>query len=106
MEKLTFKQYLETKAELLEALKKSPKHSIRYHVNKYCNLIVGENKENKEYIPLKPKNEIVVEWLYEDLDNPTIINVSVEGNNNKHIIFWETERFSRWLNRNTKQLHM
>ena len=108
MEKLTFIQYLESKAKLLEAVKKSPKHSVTYSVSKYCKMIVGESKDEKVYIPLKPKNHVTVEYLYEDIDNPSIIGVSVNDvdevdPNKQYNVFWEKDRFTRWLDKNTKE---
>lgn len=107
MEKLTFKQYLETKEKLREALTKIPKQSITYSMTKYCKMIVGE-KEDKIYIPLKPKNEITVEFLYEDENNPTVLGVNVDNADDidpdeQYNVFWESKRFIRWLDKNTQK---
>ena len=42
MEKLTFKQYLESKSKLREAIKQTPVHKAEYVMRKYCKLPVGE----------------------------------------------------------------
>lgn len=107
MQKLTFKEYYDSKERLREAAKTTPKQSLTYDVKKYCNLIVGESS-NKEYIALKPKNNVSVQWLYEDLENPSVLSVTVDGveeidPNTHHAVFWEGERFQRWLERNTKE---
>lgn len=107
MEKLTFKQYLETKEKLREALSKIPKQSITYSMTKYCKMIVGE-KDEKIYIPLKPKDEITVEFLYEDETNPTVLGVNVTEASDadpdeQYNVFWESERFVRWLDKNAKK---
>jgi hypothetical protein len=109
MDKLTFKQYLETKHQLVEALDKTPKHKIKYKINKYCKIVVGESKDHKEYINLKPKNHIIVEWLYEDENNPSIHSIllpDVSGISpeDEFETFWPKERFSKWLSKNTNEL--
>ena len=75
MKKLTFREYLDSKERLLAAITENPKQVLEYNVSKYCTLIVGE-KDNKHYIPLKPKQTIFVEWLYNDVyavPNPLLI---------------------------------
>ena len=54
------KQFINSKNQLLEALKRDPIHRATYEVTKYCKMPVGESKETKQYIPLKPKQTIVV----------------------------------------------
>lgn len=107
--KLTFKQYIESKTKLLEAAKKSvPQHTAKYCVNKYCKLVVGESKLEKEYINLKPQHTVLVEWLYDDKENPTLIGIKFEGVNDvdpddEFTSYWGGERLKRWLERNTKE---
>lgn len=106
--KLTFKQYLESKEKLREAVRNTPQRVAEYHVRKYCKLVVGESKEDKEYISLKPKHKILVEWLYADIDNPTIIGIKFDGVKNvdsdeEYDTFWSSERFQKWLLRNTRE---
>lgn len=106
--KLTFKEYLDSKEKLREAVRNTPQREARYTVRKYCKLVVGESKEDKEYINLKPKHNILVEWLYDDIDNPTIVSIKVEGvkdvdPEDEHETFWTGERFQKWLLRNTRE---
>jgi hypothetical protein len=109
MEKITFKQYVESKHRLHEAAKKTPKQNIQYIVHKYCKLVVGENKEEKQYVSLRPNYSVHIEWLYEDIDNPTPVNITVTGSNKispsqeLHAI-WPTYRLQKWLQRNTREL--
>ncbi|KKL70029.1 hypothetical protein LCGC14_2109020 [marine sediment metagenome] len=109
MEKLTFKQYLSSKEKLREAIKQTPVHKAEHMMRKYCKLPVGESKDKKEYISLKPKQKLIVEWHYEDLYNPSLVSFTFEGiddvdSEKKHFSFWSDERFKNWLFRNTREL--
>ena len=109
MEKLTFKQYLESKEKLREAIKQTPVRKAEYVMRKYVKLPVGESKDEKEYISLKPKHKVIVEWNYRDMDNPELVSIffeDVEGVNpdEGHKSFWSDERFKKWLFRNTREL--
>lgn len=106
--KLTFKQYLDSKAKLLEAIQNTPQQVSKYQVYKYCKLVVGESKDEKEYIPLKPKQTVLVEWMYDDVDDPSVVNVrfeNVEGidDENPYQIFWPGDRLKKWLDRNARE---
>lgn len=106
--KLTFKEYLDSKERLREAVNRTPKRTAEYTVRKYCKLVVGESKEEKEYVNLKPKHKIFVEWLYENTDNPTILAIKFDGvqdvsPEDEHKSLWQGERLLRWLLRNTRE---
>lgn len=106
--KLTFKQYLESKEKLREAVSNTPQRAAKYAVRKYCKLVVGESKDSKEYVNLKPKQTILVEWLYDDIDDPTVVNIKFEDVKNvdssdEYETFWTGERFQKWLLRNTRE---
>lgn len=106
--KLTFKEYLDSKEKLREAVNQTPKRTAMYTVQKYCKLVVGECKEEKEYVNLKPKQKIFVEWLYENTDNPTILAIKFDGVKNispedEHSSMWQGERLLKWLLRNTHE---
>jgi len=76
MEKLTFKQYLESKEQLLKAIEKTPISIIEYEVRKYCTLPINETIEP---VSLRPKNKIIVEWRYDDIHNPTPLSIRFKG---------------------------
>lgn len=106
--KLSFKDYLESKERLREAVTKTPKRTVEYTVRKYCKLVLGETKDDKEYVNLKPKHKIFIEWLYENTDNPTILSIKFDGIQDKttedeHLTFWQGERLLKWLVRNTRE---
>lgn len=76
MDKLTFKQYLESKEQLLQAIKNTPVSIVEYEVKKYCSLAINEDIDP---ISFKPKNKLLIEWRYDDVHNPTPISARVIG---------------------------
>lgn len=106
--KLTFKEYLESKRRLLEAIKENPHQTVCYNVRRYCKVAVGESKENKHYINLKPHQTILVEWLFTAPDTPTIVGLKFDKVPGVELAeefspFWSTERTHKWLQRNTRE---
>ena len=106
--KLTFKEYVESKERLREAVKSTPQQAVQYTVRNYCKLVVGESKETKEQINLKPNQVITVEWLYEDFENPTPLSITFEGvktieSDKEFNTSWEGFRLERWLMRNARE---
>ncbi len=106
--KLTFKQHLEALQKLREAVLKTPQRTATYNIHKYCKIPIGESKEDKQEIALKPKNKIIVEWLYVDVDNPTITSVKFDGvkdieTDQAFDMFWNGNKLQKWLNRNTTE---
>ena len=109
MEKLTFKQYLSSKEQLREAIKNTPVRKAEYIMRKYCKLPVGESKADKQYIALKPKQKLVVEWNHRELENPDLMSICFEGlddvdDTKEFQSFWSDDRFKKWLLRNTREL--
>lgn len=107
-DKITFKQYLDSKERLTAAIEESPIHTATYHVHKYTNLPVGESKESKIKIPLKPTQKLHIKWKYDDINNPQVINIMFEGIDEvdptkEHIAFWASDRLSKWLIKNTTE---
>ncbi len=105
--KMTFKEYLRTKDTLREAVQETPKQEKEYVVTKYCKLVVGESKDEKEQVNLRPSNKIIVEWLYEDIDEPTPVNIKFDGvctevDSENHATYWQSYKLQRWLLRNTE----
>ena len=109
MGKLTFKDYLASKEKLREAIAQTPIHKATYSLRKYCKFPVGESKEEKQFISLKPKHEVIVEWLYNDVDNPTAVSLTFENvdgvdGEEKFKAFWSDARLRKWLDRNTREI--
>lgn len=105
---LTFKEYLESKEKLREAIKITPQQIVQYTVNKYCKLQVGESKDEKQQINLKPNQSIIIEWLYNDIDNPTPLNITFEGvcpniDTLEYSSYWQPHKLQKWLLTNTRE---
>ena len=108
VEKLTFKEYLDSKDRLREAVEKAPRQTVTYTINKYSKLVIGESKESKSYINLKPKHKVELDLLYEDIDNPTVLAIRFIGVETilaeaEHKTFWEGKRLLTWLDRNGRE---
>ena len=106
--KLTFKEYLASKDKLREAVNNTPKRTATYVINKYCKIAIGESKKSKEYVNLKPKQQVHVDWLYEDMSNPTVISIrfrNVGGirEGEEFEILWGHDRLEKWLRKNAKE---
>lgn len=108
-EKLTFKQYLESREQLLKAIEKIPTTIVEYEVRKYCTLPIGENDTEKETISLKPKHRIIVEWRYDDINNPTPLSLQFVGGiknideSEQYSIFWPGNKLQKWLVRHAQE---
>ena len=107
-DKLTFKEYLESKERLREAVNNTPKRTANYAITKYCKIAVGESKKDKEYISLKPKQRVQVDWLYESMDTPSVIsirffNVVGVAADHEFEILWGHDRLDKWLEKNTRE---
>ena len=107
--KLTFKEYLDSKHRLLEAISRSPVQRATYDVTKYCKLAVID-EDNKITILLKPKQQVIVEWKYEDLNNPTPVNLRIEDVKNpeigemSYLTNWKGMKLREWLKKNTSEI--
>lgn len=109
MKKMTFKEYLESKEKLRQAIGETPIQSTTHIVNKYCKIPVGETKEDKQYVSLKPKQKIVVEWRYVDINNPDVNQIQFEDvkdiePTDSYETFWNNEKFQKWLLKNTREV--
>lgn len=108
MKKLTFREYVESKTQLLKAVENCPERIAVYDVKKYCKLPVGETKEEKQDISLKPKQQIIVKWKYLN-ETPDPISIKVERvkeicSDEDFSTFWKSDRLIKWLNRNTSEV--
>lgn len=107
--KLTFVQYLHSKDQLRSAAGNIPQQTVEYVVQKYCKVPVGESKEDREHISLKPTQRVLVDWLYEDPENPTPLNIKFDGPESilpdeERTASWNGQRLLKWLTNNTKQV--
>lgn len=102
MQRFNFQDFLQSRNQLLQAATKNPNVSMQYTVVKYCKIPLGESKESREYISLKPKDVISVEWSYsngtEYDPSPSIIKV----NEQSYPHFYTYDRLISWLQTNTE----
>lgn len=108
MEKVTFKQYLESKSQLLKAIENTPTAIVEYEVCKYCSLTIGESDDDKSLVGLKPKNKILIEWRYDNIDEPTPVSIKFIGSKDVDLdeqfnTFWSGNKLQKWLSRHAKE---
>lgn len=109
--KLSFREYLDSKKKLLEAITVSPIQRSSYDVNKYCKLVVVMDGE-KQTILLKPLQQVIVEWKYDNIDNPTPLSIRVEDIKApilEEVVYttnWKGTKLTEWLNKNTRPIMM
>lgn len=108
MEKLTFMQYLESKEQLKKAISNTPVALVEYEVHKYCSFTVGETEDEKVLVGLRPKNKILIEWRYDNVDSPTPASIRFTGTKDmdcdeKFNTFWTGTKLQKWLSRHAKE---
>lgn len=104
--KMSFKQYLDSKQQLREAVNSLPIERVEYVVNKYGKLPVGESKQSKEVVAVKPKQLLTVEWAIHPNGTRTINHITVEGvdceyDGEQLTPLWKPEKVQSWLETNT-----
>lgn len=80
MEKLTFKQYRESKEHLLKSMANAPVSVIEYEIQKYCSLSIGSMGDVR-ILELKPKQSIIIEWKHTALGVATLDAIRLVGIN-------------------------
>lgn len=94
MRKLSFREYYESKEQLLQASKSLPSIVHEYAVRKYCKLpVIAEN--DKTYVSLKPKEIIKILWEFQDIKNPQIKSVFI--GDKKFLPSWSNDKFKKWI---------
>lgn len=104
----TFRQYLEGKEQLREAIKKVPVTEIEYEIRKYCTIMVGESVEGGDSVSLKPKQRVTVRWNYENRLSPIpeCVRINTEGlyvDDEEYSIFWSSDKLQKWLIRHARE---
>lgn len=102
----SFKEYLQSKEILVEALSKTAKTNNRYILKTYCKLPVYDGDDKLE-ISLKPKSEIIVECTWPTYNEPLVHNIKFSNvvgvdSNKSFIVSWKNEKILRWLDKNAK----
>lgn len=104
----TFKEYVESKNQLLQAVANVPKSIVEYEVRKYCSLTVGESEDEKATVALKPKHKLIIEWSYANPLTPTPESIKFEGveeidESEAVSTFWTSAKLQKWLIRHTNK---
>ena len=106
--KLSFKEYLDSKKRLLEVINVTPIQRSTYEISKYCKLVLHED-EVKQTVLLKPGHQLVVEWRYDHLDDPTPISIIIEDvkksqmpTDVEYSTHWTGKKLQSWILKNTK----
>ena len=101
MHKLTFKEYMASKDKLRQAIAETPVVSTTYMVKKYCKIRIGESKDNREEIALKPKQRVIVEWRYDDIKNPEPESIILDDiSPEEREVYWTGAKLRSWLSKN------
>ena len=108
MNKLTFKQYLDSKDQLKKAIELVPVTLQEYEVRKYCALAVGDDDIDRQSISLKPSHKVLVEWRYDNIDNPTPLSIRFVGLTevdelDQYSTSWSSTKLKKWLMRHTTE---
>lgn len=101
MKKISFKEYMESKRKLLEAIKETPIASLKYSVTKYCKMRVGETTDKRYEVALKPRQTILVEWKFDDIQQPEPISIIFDDiSPEEHEVYWTGTKLTEWLSKN------
>jgi predicted ATP-dependent Lon-type protease len=107
MQALSLKEYMDSKRQLLKATENVPITIIEYEIKKYCTLSVGESNDSSTTIPLKPKQKVLVEWIYTNPSAPTpnkitIVDKETQEPIDEQDIYWTEVKMNKWLTRHAK----
>lgn len=112
--RLTFTQYVQSKQQLVEAIKSDPVVEHSYAVSKYCKMPVGNSGDTKEYINLKPKTALQITWRYtydskcehlQEMQRTPLKVVVVDKNGEQQYdLFQSDEKMSKWIRTNARIL--
>jgi hypothetical protein len=103
MDKLTFKEYYESKELLRKAAESTPRVETEYEMLKYCQFPVLEEDE-KEFIALKPRDRINILWEYLRTDEvPLPLRVEITSDDDTKRVFpcWGKSKLLTWIQKNT-----
>lgn len=103
---IPLKQYLDSKRQLLNAVHNTPVTLIEYEIRKYCTLPIGESVDDSSIVALKPKQRIIIEWVYNNAVAPTPTKITFSGpldsDDTTGDLFWPAEKLTKWLLRYAK----
>lgn len=99
--KLTFKEYLESKLDLINAAKQVPVIITEYVIRRSCKLTIDDTE-----LKFKSRDKINIEWHYHDINNPTPVSLMVENDlfensTNRIDMYMNRCKLEKWLKNNT-----
>lgn len=107
---MSFKEYLESKKQLLKTIAECPIQSLSYDVTKYCRLMVGE-RDSKKAIPLKPGQTLIIEWQYQNVEDSSPVPTSIRFDDVKFVdpleefsTPWKPQKLAKWLSKNAVEV--
>jgi hypothetical protein len=99
MKKLSFKEYYESKQELLTETP-SVIFKTKHDIYKYCKVPFTVDGE-RTYVSFKPKDVVVVEWeRIGDIISPLLF----EMNSVNYTVAWNPKKMKTWVETSTIQL--
>lgn len=106
MKRLSFKEYYESKKQLLSACEKVPRIRNEYRLTKYCKFPVFESldKDNRTYVSFKPNDTIEVLWEKVDEfdDYPTPKQIILKSKDGQEVFpCWGDKKIHKWINNST-----
>lgn len=108
----SFSEYYQSKERLKEAAEQCSRIYSHYDMRKYCKVPVttdlNESINDKQYISLKPGDEVKILWEYEFSGDtfPIAKNVSIkESTGEEHTYFfcWGNKKIINWVFKNTHE---
>lgn len=100
---LTFKDYLDSKRQMIEMLRQSPSTTIKYTSIKYGSLVL-----NEKAVGIKCSQTIEVQWKWDELNQTSITECVVYDKRGDIVASGvpklDTDRMQRWLTNNTTVL--
>lgn len=99
MKKLSFKEYYNSKEQLLRASNNLPRVISEHVVKKYCKVPLMDDANNKDYVALKPKDTIKILWEFHDIKNPQVKSITI--NETKYSPCWDNDKVKRWIDQTT-----
>jgi hypothetical protein len=107
-ERLSFKEYYESKRKLLSACDMVPRIRTEYVLTKYCKFPIFESvsDDSKVYVSFKPRDIIEVIWekVNEDDGYPAAKCIVLVTEGRKEVFpCWNNKKIHNWVNRNTNE---
>lgn len=98
--KLSFSEYLSTKATLLKESNSTLVFTTYHCLTKYCKVPFTLN-EAKLQLSFKPRDAIIVKW---NRINEELIPIEVTKVNNTYIPKWNNKKMKSWIETNSIQV--